>query len=372
MMRPFAKTLLACLAAPLLLAVGDTDEGRGKSSDRAEATERAPGASKPAAADAKGSALGKGGSLGDGEEGGSNDPAADDATNDIDAVAGEAGNNKDTATGGGLLASGILSLLLSLAALGAALYLQGRKARNLEAQMAKLATRLERQGFEIDRLKSDMAAQESLQGAAQAAPVMAMGGQAATPRAQGLGSSSTYETYDRKNDRLEIDASPGFAPAASLAAPVAAPIPPPAPRPLPTAVLGDLARQLTDLAADPATKTSDHERLVGGYGELQGVDFDSDTGVFRLSESRTQFSRVVALVLQGGVDVALVPSARFVTDFAQTFKETLEAGADIQALYDCHVDGSARLVVGPLATGKLGPDGVIRDVVTGRLAGFIR
>ena len=150
-------------------------------------------------------------------------------------------------------------------------------------------------------------------------------------------------------------------------------LPPRATTPPPPDRLPDLARRLTELAGDPAIKNADYGNLVQEFGTTCGIDLDADGTVAELSDGAADpYRRLTGLRLPGSSRVAILPSAKFVKDFSQIYKETLEAGPEVRAVYECIPDGRGVLQITALASGTVGPDGLVTSIVRGRLGGFVR
>lgn len=136
--------------------------------------------------------------------------------------------------------------------------------------------------------------------------------------------------------------------------------------------LAPLQEDLARLITNPAMRTADYDDLLRRYGEARGYAAQADDGAGRLTSNDGDASRwLTALALNGSDVVALLPSARFIRDFV-LFKERLEVGSDVKALFDLEADGSAQLRIERLAHGRAGADGTVHSVQRGRLAGFVR
>lgn len=136
--------------------------------------------------------------------------------------------------------------------------------------------------------------------------------------------------------------------------------------------LAPLQEDLARLITNPAMRTADYDDLLRRYGEARGYAVQADDGAGRLTSNDGDASRwLTALALNGSDVVALLPSARFIRDFV-LFKERLEVGSDVKALFDLEADGSAQLRIERLAHGRAGADGTVHSVQRGRLAGFVR
>jgi hypothetical protein len=135
-----------------------------------------------------------------------------------------------------------------------------------------------------------------------------------------------------------------------------------------------LARGLTQLASDPALTTGSYDQLVAEYGELHALQApEAEGGHWRVIDGGNDRNRrLSALVFHGTTDIAIIPSLRFLRDFSQTYKDKLEAGDDVRALFECRVDGGGLLQVQQLATAKLYSGDIIADILRGELGGFVR
>lgn len=148
---------------------------------------------------------------------------------------------------------------------------------------------------------------------------------------------------------------------------------PPVPRPpAPTALLASLQEELARLIAAPAMRTADYDALLRRHGELHGYEVSDESGSGRLTPiDGDPHRQLVALALADSPIVAVLPSARFVREFV-LYKERLEVGNDVKAVFDLTADGSAQLRIEALAHGRVTPDGRVFSPDRGLLGGFLR
>jgi hypothetical protein len=135
-----------------------------------------------------------------------------------------------------------------------------------------------------------------------------------------------------------------------------------------------LARRLTQLAGDPALTSGLYDQLIAEYGELHALQApEGEGGHWRVIDGGNDRNRRLSvLVFSGTTQVAIIPSLRFLRDFSQTYKDKLEAGDDVRALFECRVDGTGLLQVQQLATAQLYSGDLIAEIVRGELGGFVR
>lgn len=149
------------------------------------------------------------------------------------------------------------------------------------------------------------------------------------------------------------------------------PLPPASPAP-PSLRLEELRQEIASLIDSPGMKSSDYEAALQRHGQVWGLEIALDGSTAKLVRPESDTARrISAVVLPGQNRAVLVPSSRFVKEFAMTFKETLEAGHDVKAAFDTQVDGSAKLRLVKLAVAQLDQSMQVIDIEPGKLAGFI-
>ncbi|MBY8825521.1 hypothetical protein [Sphingomonas colocasiae] len=137
--------------------------------------------------------------------------------------------------------------------------------------------------------------------------------------------------------------------------------------------LPELREALSRLARDPGMRVSDYDALVTRFGTLFGVVLAADArSATLLAQASDPNRRLNALRLADDRRVALIPSSKYLKDFSMTYKESLEAGADVKAIYDCRDDGTGILQIDQLAWGMLADDTRLDGIVRGVLSGYIR
>lgn len=152
--------------------------------------------------------------------------------------------------------------------------------------------------------------------------------------------------------------------------------PPPPPPPPPVSRLPEtleaLRQEVSSLIQTPGLRSSDYEAALAGYGSIWAVALGENNRSGRLIPVDQDSNRRLSAVLLNGEQVAvIVPSHRYVREFAMIYKETLEAGSDVKTLFECRVDGSAALSLVAPAQCKVDAANVIVGLNKGVLAGFV-
>ena len=128
---------------------------------------------------------------------------------------------------------------------------------------------------------------------------------------------------------------------------------------------------LSDRLASPVVKASEYEAKLREFGQLWSVAVAPDGSRADLvPTSASPGGRLIGVQVAEGL-IAIVPSGRFVKDFSMTFKESLEAGADVKTMFDCRVDGSAALKIKRIAYARVVDEGRLTGLHKGELMGFV-
>ncbi|WP_159987257.1 MULTISPECIES: hypothetical protein [unclassified Novosphingobium] len=138
-----------------------------------------------------------------------------------------------------------------------------------------------------------------------------------------------------------------------------------------TSGIDALRDELTRLIGGPGMRTADYDAVLRRFGNLHGIEIAGDGA--RLTDADSDPNRrLSAVAFADSTVVAIVPSARFVRDFDLTYKESLEAGADVKSIFTLQADGSATLRIERLASAIRDAEGNLAQPTHGVLGGFFR
>jgi hypothetical protein len=133
-----------------------------------------------------------------------------------------------------------------------------------------------------------------------------------------------------------------------------------------------LVDSLTRLLSSPGFRMGDYDAAIAQFGSIYGVQV-SPAGQAQLVRLEDDSSRRLVAVVLDDEDVAvIVPSSRYAKDFSMTYKESLEAGADVKALFEFKIDGTAALKIAGVCSGRVEAGTGLHHIQRGELAGFVR
>jgi hypothetical protein len=137
-------------------------------------------------------------------------------------------------------------------------------------------------------------------------------------------------------------------------------------------VARSLLERLTRLLSSPGFRSGDYDAAIAQFGSIYGVQV-SPAGQVQLVRPDDDISRRLVAVVLDDEDIAVIlPSSRYAKDFSMTYKESLEAGADVKALFECKMDGTATLKIIGVCAGRVDAGMGLHHVERGELAGFVR
>ncbi|MEY4951672.1 MAG: hypothetical protein RL299_96 [Pseudomonadota bacterium] len=122
----------------------------------------------------------------------------------------------------------------------------------------------------------------------------------------------------------------------------------------------------------PGLKSNEYDAALAKFGSVYGVQVSADGSSAQLiATDRDSARRLSAIHLADEGVAVILPSSRYVKEFAMTFKESLEAGSDVKMVFDCRVDGSATLKLQRLAYARVDSAMYLGGLTRGELAGYI-
>lgn len=133
-----------------------------------------------------------------------------------------------------------------------------------------------------------------------------------------------------------------------------------------------LIESLTRLLSIPGFRSSDYDAAIEQFGSIHGVQVSPAGQIQLVRPDYDSSRRLVAVVLDDEEVALIVPSCRYAKDFSLTYKETLEAGADVKALFECKIDGTATLKIIGVCAGRIDAGMSLHHIQRGELAGFVR
>lgn len=237
------------------------------------------------------------------------------------------------------------ALAILLAALFAGLvgWLLGRKIKGLESSLEQLREKVRGQGAQIADLRSES-------------------------RPAG---GSDYASRDRGHVRDEWAEEPRPAPPPPPPPAPVAPAPAPRVSRLPE-LLDQIRQDVSTLILSPGLRSNEYDAALARFGTVYGIEIDSEARTARLVPADADPGRRLSAIHLADEDVAVIlPSSRYVKEFAMTFKESLEAGADVKKVFDCRVDGSGTLKLVRPAQAKVDAALNIVGLNRGEIAGFV-
>ena len=137
-------------------------------------------------------------------------------------------------------------------------------------------------------------------------------------------------------------------------------------------VARSLVESLTRLLSSPGFRMGDYDAAIAQFGSIYGVRVSpaGQAQLVRLEDDSNR--RLVAVVLDDEDVAVIVPSSRYAKDFSMTYKESLEAGADVNALFEFKIDGTAALKIAGVCSGRVEAGTGLHHIQRGELAGFVR
>lgn len=146
-----------------------------------------------------------------------------------------------------------------------------------------------------------------------------------------------------------------------------APVPPPPPR----SKVPDLKREIDAyLSSGGRLKQGDYRAILANYGTLHGLALTEDRTASLQDDESTQLRHVTGVVLAETGEVAIVPSAYFVSKFSMQFTSELQLSAETKAFFDISPGIPKKLSVDSVGSARMLDHGSVTDIRKGSLSGF--
>lgn len=117
-------------------------------------------------------------------------------------------------------------------------------------------------------------------------------------------------------------------------------------------------------------RASPYREILQKYGSIYGVT-PGEAGMATLQDDQTDQQRhVTAVCFEDSREIAIVPSAYFISKFSMQFSRELEVSEETKAFFEIQSGSGNSLSIGKVATGTLAGEGDIRQIQKGMLRGF--